>query len=366
LRRLATAPRRPLASEEATRNRGNILNVPRFGWAAMTPALHLRFFLSSPSDCREQRRLAARVVDDLVHGPEYTGRVYVDVFAYDDERRRVPMPVNLDPQRAISKYGGDPSRYHYCLAFFWRRFGTPVPPEPNEESHFLSGTEQEIETSCKAGRDTFVYVRTDEPKDTGDAESAEQYQRLCDFLQRFHNRDGSQKGSIQRYATPGELPELLRQNLSGILRRELDRHDQRWLRRVRTLEAIGGTVLAVLFSVLVWWQLTRPAIALTQACEPQFASDPARLTLRLSYSSAHLDSNRHQLLARLSADREGSQLGPRAFMIDAHANDTLVVFDGVRTIDEWPFLRLEMRSQLEDELIAASQSVEVKGIQCAR
>ena len=162
----------------------------------MFDSTRIKVFLGSPSDVKEDRDIAVFVLKRIAETPAFRGRVDIQVFTYDDPNAPTAMPANVNPELGIVKYGGRPSKHHFTIIILWSRMGTRLPQSLRrpEGGAYESGTEWEFEDARRAGRDVFVYLRTDPPPPAAPGEGQEQLQRLQRFVSGFRNADGSLAG----------------------------------------------------------------------------------------------------------------------------------------------------------------------------
>jgi hypothetical protein len=64
---------------------------------------HLRVFISSPGDVREERDIARSVVAELQLNPLLRGRATFEPVSWDDPAAPAPMMANLAPQEAVAR-----------------------------------------------------------------------------------------------------------------------------------------------------------------------------------------------------------------------------------------------------------------------
>jgi len=176
----------------------------------------------------------------------------------------VPLPANINPQRAISKYGEEPANCDFTLVFLWARMGSPLLEDETrpDGSRYASGTEWEFENARAAGRDVFVYLRTPPPPIAPGSPEEKQYQALQAFVGQFRAPDGSFRGEIQTYSDPDALPDLLRLHLSNLLRRAIEQAELQRGRSRRMRQIAGGLVAGLLAVTTVGWAINRPRITI--------------------------------------------------------------------------------------------------------
>jgi hypothetical protein len=215
----------------------------------MFETTNLKVFLGSPWDVKADRDIAVAVLKRIAEAPAYRGRVTMQVFTYDDPNAPTAMPANVNPELGIIKYGGRPSRHHFTVIILWSRMGTRMPPalrRPDGRA-YESGTEWEFEDARRAGKDVFVYRRTDPPPaaTAEPGEAREQLQKLERFVGGFRNPDGSLEGFVHEYRDPPGLEDLFDKHMQGVVRSWLERAERRWQRiRLGVLAALAFAVTA--------------------------------------------------------------------------------------------------------------------------
>lgn len=200
-----------------------------------TSPRHIRVFLSSPGDVREERDLAIKVIEKLPYDPVLRGRFSVEVVAW--EKPGVPMIAPLDPQTSVNEALPKPSECDIVIVIFWKRMGTPlsekyVKPEAHRYSfggdrlptgpplpdwRFFSGTEWEYFDALEAAQDTglpliVVYRRTEKVR--FDLSKS-------DFMQRLEQWQRVEE-LFRSYANPAEFQRHLENHLKSLIRRLLE------------------------------------------------------------------------------------------------------------------------------------------------
>lgn len=192
--------------------------------------LHLKIFISSPGDVVAERDLARKLVQALPRTAPYRGKITTDAIAYDDPDAPSPMPAGINPQVAVDRYKGPAGQCDLTVVILWSRLGTPVSAEivRRDGSRYESGTVSEYENALAAGKDVWLFRRTEKPRfdiDLDDAAIAElkaQYRAVDHFIARLTNADGSAAGGRHEYATPQEFESLLRKLLEAYFTARLD------------------------------------------------------------------------------------------------------------------------------------------------
>ncbi|HEY3497742.1 MAG TPA: hypothetical protein VGK73_23755 [Polyangiaceae bacterium] len=180
---------------------------------------HLRIFLSSPGDVVEERRAAFDLLKSLPDKPWARGTVTLEVLAYDDAARPVPMSGTENPQATVNRYLGRPAACDLTIVILWGRLGTPLPGEITRDdgSSYPSGTVWELEDAERAKREIWIYRRTQEPQigagDPAVLQKVAQYRAVGEFFQTFTGPDGALKRGFNTYATAEQFRELLEKHL---------------------------------------------------------------------------------------------------------------------------------------------------------
>ena len=186
-------------------------------------ALHLRVFLSSPGDVEEERRIAQAVLDEVPRQPLLRGKVFIETVAWDDPNARTPLFAHEQPQQSVNRFNFKPSECDLTVVILWSRLGTKLPPEQRKPdgSTYASGTDWELEDARSAGKDVYVYWRTQIPTFIGDPEThakEQQYAALMKFIETFRNPDGSAAGGYNDYDSPAAFRERFTQHLEMYIR----------------------------------------------------------------------------------------------------------------------------------------------------
>lgn len=128
--------------------------------------LHLRVFLSSPGDVAEERRIASDILEQYQDRPHARGKVTIEVVAWDDPDAPTPMAANETPQESVNRFRGRPSECDLTIVILWGRLGTQLPAGMvrADGSRFESGTVWEYEDASQAGKEVWVYRRTETPR----------------------------------------------------------------------------------------------------------------------------------------------------------------------------------------------------------
>ncbi|MGH8608136.1 MAG: hypothetical protein ACREX9_12160 [Gammaproteobacteria bacterium] len=195
--------------------------------------LHLKIFLSSPSDVCDERALARTVLERLSQEYALRRRIHIEEVSWDDPGAPVPMDAHLTPQEAIDKRRPKPSQCDIVVVVLWSRMGTPLPPEHRKPDgrRYVSGIEYEfcdaMDAAKRTGKPTtLVYRRTEEPKiGLGDRDLDEkhrQYKAVQTFFAEFTGADGSLRQSYAPYGSPSEFADNLERALRELIQVELE------------------------------------------------------------------------------------------------------------------------------------------------
>jgi hypothetical protein len=188
-------------------------------------ARHLRVFLSSPQDVREERGIAARVLTRLPYDPFLRSRVTLEIVAWDGPVGNVPMTATSTPQAAIDRGLARPSECDIVVVILWNRMGTPLPDTYRrvDGTRYGSGTEWEYEeaVTAKDPPQVLIYRRIDptRPESGGDLEALQQREQVERFFRGFHNEDGSLRGGVNTYRDGAHFEQQLEYHLREILSR---------------------------------------------------------------------------------------------------------------------------------------------------
>jgi hypothetical protein len=105
---------------------------------ASTTPRHVKVFLSSPGDVKEERELARDLIKAVLPVNEWVrDRLTFDVFSWDDPASSTPLPAHLTPQEAIDRGLIRPSQCDVVVVLLWSRMGTPL---KHDGKDYMSGT----------------------------------------------------------------------------------------------------------------------------------------------------------------------------------------------------------------------------------
>lgn len=193
--------------------------------------LHLRIFLSSPSDVAEERQLALKVIEDLDYHSAFGEKISLEAIAWDKPGSSTPLLATTTPQEAINQGLAKPSACDIVIVIFWSRMGTPLPDTYLKEdgTRYRSGTEWEYEDALRGaaannGQPTVVIYRRDEdillnPSMPDFLEKYQQWQQVQEFFDGFVNADGSLRQGYNSYTSPDDFAKQLKTHLSSIIQR---------------------------------------------------------------------------------------------------------------------------------------------------
>jgi hypothetical protein len=177
--------------------------------------LHLRVFLSSPGDVFEERRIALNLLEHFPRQPLLSGKVSLEVVAWDDPDAPTPLAATEPPQDSVNRYKPRSSQCDLTIVILWGRLGTPLPEQQREphQLRYASGTAWEYEDAVSAKKEVWVYCRTEKPRleiDDPELEAKRaNYNAVQKFRRGFRNADGSLKGGVNEYQSLDQFAELL-------------------------------------------------------------------------------------------------------------------------------------------------------------
>ncbi len=198
-------------------------------------------FVSSPSDVRDERALAVKILDAMPFKAWARGRLAIETISWDDDRANVPRPAHLTPQQAINRGLAKPSECDVVVVFLWSRLGTPISAEKSGDGKaYRSGTEWEYLDAIAAASQrepdqpakpyVLVFRRRQDPgfkrKDPNYDDLNSQWQQVEDFFsENFRDDDGSATGDVLSYETQTEFQMELDRQLANYFWQELGRPD---------------------------------------------------------------------------------------------------------------------------------------------
>lgn len=190
--------------------------------------LHLRIFVSSPGDVPDERSAARELIDTLPRRPFFADDVTLQFVGYDDPYASTPMAAGETPQVSVNRYKSMPSECDLTVVILWSKIGTPLPADQSrpDGTPYESGTVWEYEDALAAGREVWVYRRTEEPRYP--AVTPAEYQKLWEqneavksFVAGFRNPDTSIARGCTSYQNPTKFRELLEQHLEAFIKLRL-------------------------------------------------------------------------------------------------------------------------------------------------
>ena len=193
--------------------------------ALPSEAGHLRIFVSSPGDVREERRIVRDVLKRLQD--EIEGVATLEPVFWEEE----PLLATDTFQTQILR----PSDCDIMVAILWSRLGTPLPVDITrpDGTRYESGTEFEFEDAVRGFRESgrprlLLYRKTVPASVTLDDERSllrrvEQKKKLDAFIDHwFRNaEDGSLTGAFHDFETTAEFEHLIEGHLRKIIHRLL-------------------------------------------------------------------------------------------------------------------------------------------------
>jgi len=190
---------------------------PQAPTAVTATPRHVRVFLSSPGDVKEQRDLARDLIKMALPVNDWLrDRFTFDVYSWDDPNGSTPLPAHLTPQEAIDLGLIRPSACDVVVVMLWSRIGTPL---QHEGKRYLSGTHYEFEEARAIGGKPMVllYRRTEKPKidldDTDFDGKREQYRLVGQFFAGLRNPDSSIGHAAHSYEKPEQFRTMIEKHL---------------------------------------------------------------------------------------------------------------------------------------------------------
>lgn len=197
---------------------------------------HIRIFLASPGDVKDERQLALKAIRKVATDPYYNNLI-IESVAWDNPEDSTPLLAGTDPQHAINKGLARPADCDICVVNFWARMGTPLDHHHYQKmdgGQYLSGTEWELENALDSFETKglpFVLVYRREEKLLLDPDAQDFHERVKqwglvkDFFARTQNPDGSIRLSYNVYSSPTEFGELFEQHLRKLIARVVEKKD---------------------------------------------------------------------------------------------------------------------------------------------
>jgi hypothetical protein len=319
--------------------------------------MHLRFFISSPGDVRDERTFAQQVIEqELPKDPLLRGKITCEAMCWDDPNAPVAMPATLTPQEAVNQGLVKPSQCDAVIVILWSRLGTPLPEtyKKPDGSPYLSGTEWEFEDAIAASPPPCILVYRRKTKvDFGDPDDpdfydkAEQWKRVKQFFERFRNADGSLKGGFAEYETPQAFRDRLRLDLRAFIERRIDAATQVTTTRIQVpppysviaRELKSGRVVPIIGMDAS--HSGRPADAQWNPEAPEFLPSGAELSRFLARDTDFPSQEEKDRLAEVASYYEAFQTRPalrerlrQVLYLDA--NDSVTIPSLYRFLAEIP------------------------------
>lgn len=167
----------------------------------------LRVVLVSPSDVKEERDYAERVIEEINEVLAPTLELSLKIFRWESDT--TPAFHARGPQGVID-FMADITNCDIVLAIFWKRLGTPL-------DSGLTGTEHEFWKAYKSWqehrRPQIMTYFNRAPLQYLSIEEADQIKALLEFRTRF-----PKEGFWTEYEGPAQFPHILRANLGKMLR----------------------------------------------------------------------------------------------------------------------------------------------------
>lgn len=167
-----------------------------------------RIFLSSPGDCKAERKAVGAVILKLNADPLVQKIARLELIAWD-LGQGIPMDATLPPQASVNENVAVPESCDLFVGIFRARIGTPLPKDEfrrNDGSSFESGSEYELFRATEARRrghskpDILVYRHQSAEGATAVRES-DQLAKLNEFFNRMPFKDAAfSRGSITKFA----------------------------------------------------------------------------------------------------------------------------------------------------------------------
>ena len=171
------------------------------------PEIHqaktIRILIASPSDVKEERNIAERVVNDLKISCNNDLRLVLDVVRWE---KHVPALMGWPPQEIINEWIVDDSACAVCI--FWTRIGTPT---DNAEG----GAVEELERMVQANKPVLLYFSAT-PFSIADVDR-KQLNALEDWKEKLLQE---KRGNPKTYKYHHEFENLLKTDLENLLKRE--------------------------------------------------------------------------------------------------------------------------------------------------
>jgi hypothetical protein len=178
----------------------------------------LRMFISSPGDVLPHRETVEQLIESLNHDPLVASHCRLTAVSWSRKGAAIPISANQTSQWSISEYLASPGDCDLTIVLFWRRLGTPLPPNirRSDDSGYQSGTVWEIEHALHAGKPVWIYRKkntSDAPEPPVGEHDRQQIDNLNAYLAQAKNADGSINFGLNRFDNDDELRTKLTQQL---------------------------------------------------------------------------------------------------------------------------------------------------------
>ncbi|MBV2154746.1 SUMF1/EgtB/PvdO family nonheme iron enzyme [Kitasatospora sp. SUK 42] len=194
---------------------------------------HIRVFLSSPSDVREERAALRKVISDLPYDAFLRGLVEMEEISWDRPGAGVPLFASLPPQEAVNRGLPRPSECDIVVIVLWSRMGTPphVPAFSDDDRAYRSGTEWEFFDAVQAERRTgrpkvLLYKRTADLfvslKDPEFEQKRSQQELVDAFVAEITDAANGIPVGVNQYADLSEFRPLVENHLRLIVKEIMD------------------------------------------------------------------------------------------------------------------------------------------------
>ncbi|MEV7597944.1 SUMF1/EgtB/PvdO family nonheme iron enzyme [Kitasatospora sp. NPDC089797] len=194
---------------------------------------HIKVFLSSPSDVREERAVLRKVISDLPYDAFLRGLVELEEVSWDRPGAGVPLFASLPPQEAVNRGLPRPSECDVVVIVLWSRMGTPphVPAFSDDGRVYRSGTEWEFFDAVRAERRTgrpkvLLYRRTADLfvslKDPEFEQKRSQQQLVDAFVAEITDAANGIPVGVNQYVELGEFRPLVENHLRLVVKEIMD------------------------------------------------------------------------------------------------------------------------------------------------
>lgn len=180
----------------------------------ITPAVHLKLFLSSPGDVQVEREVVKRVVEELSQTPPWNYWCAIDLLAWE---RKVPPDAGKPPQMIIDEHMRQAGEADIFVCVLCHRIGTPV-VDTRTGHEYPSGTIYEFYSAysnkLKRARPVIMlYYGQKQIPDVPSVEELTQLIKVREFFKRFEGPAPEFMAFIQPYKSIEEFETKFRQQL---------------------------------------------------------------------------------------------------------------------------------------------------------